>query len=106
MIIGPFRRQLRRRGFAHHYRGDEADSLRKQHVPGRRPRIAGRVNEPGDDQLRGAAEAGDGDGIDRGEGAAKAARYWPCATRNQECGLRSGDHGSGKGSSGRVFVGL
>jgi hypothetical protein len=26
------------------------------------------VNQPGNDQLRGAAEGGDGEGIDRGEG--------------------------------------
>jgi hypothetical protein len=59
-----------RGGFDHHYHGEEADCRRKQHVPGRRQRIASGVNEPGDDELRGAAEAGDGDGIDRGEGAA------------------------------------
>src|ERR1700730_17639276 len=69
MIIDPFRRKLRWRGFAHHYHGDEAHSRRKHHVPGRCQRIASRVDQPGDDQLRGAAEGGDGDGIDRGEGA-------------------------------------
>ena len=64
------RTALPARFLSSHYHSDEADSLRKQHVPGRRQRIAGRVNEPGDAQLRGATEAGDGDGIDRGEGAA------------------------------------
>src|SRR3982074_2086824 len=68
-IIYFFRRKLRWRSFAHHYHGDEAHSRRKHHVPGRRQRIASRVYQPGDDQLRGAAEGGDGDGIDRGEGA-------------------------------------
>ena len=68
-IIDRFRENLCWRSFAHHYHGNEAHSRGKHHVPGRCQRIARRVNQPGDDQLGGAAEGGDGDGINCSEGA-------------------------------------
>jgi hypothetical protein len=61
-----------RRGLAHHRHRGEANRGGQQHVPGRRQRIAGDVNEPGHDQLRGAAEGRDRNRIDGREGAANA----------------------------------
>src|SRR6185437_12133886 len=55
--------------------GDEvdanlADGGGDQQVPVGGHGVAGDVDQPADDELAGAAEEGDGDGVDGGEGAA------------------------------------
>src|SRR5579863_1339302 len=47
-------------------RGDERHQRASDQVPGRRQRVLGHLAQPGDDERRGAAENGDGGGVDGG----------------------------------------